>query len=163
MTGEKIDSNSYLIGVVSDTHGRLPEDVLTAFSGVDLIIHAGDIDTPAILEALGKIAPIVAVRGNMDRGKWADTLAMTEVVEIGKTRMYVLHDLSTLDWEPDTAGFSAVISGHTHRPALETKNGVLFLNPGSAVMPRFNTPACVALIRIHNNSLTPQFIELSQY
>jgi hypothetical protein len=159
----KKPAKSNLIGVVSDTHGRLPDEVLTAFKDVDLIIHAGDIDTPAVLEALGKIAPVVAVRGNMDRGPWADTLPRTEVVEIDHTLLYVLHDPSALDLEPDAAGFNAVISGHTHQPALETKNGVLFLNPGSAVMPRCNTPACVALIRIENNSLTPDFIELSLY
>ncbi len=161
MAEKPTGSDSHLIGVVSDTHGRLPGDVLTAFKGVDMIIHAGDIDRPAILETLGKIAPVAAVRGNMDRGPWADKLPLTEVVEIGRTILYVLHDPCTLDLEPDASGFSAVISGHTHRPALETKNGVLFLNPGSAVMPRFNTPPCVALIRIHNGSLEPQFIELS--
>ena len=163
MAAKPIDSDSHLVGVISDTHGRLPDDVLTAFKGVDLIIHAGDIDKPDVLDALGKIAPIVAVRGNMDRGPWAEALPRTEVVEIGQAILYVLHDPSALDLEPDAAGFNAVISGHTHQPALETKNGVLFLNPGSAVMPRFNTPACVALIHIHNNSLEPQFIELSQY
>ncbi|MBW2592043.1 MAG: metallophosphoesterase family protein, partial [Deltaproteobacteria bacterium] len=131
-----------------------------AFKGVDLIIHAGDIDKPAILEALKKIAPVTAVRGNMDRGQWADKLPGTEVVEVGQTILYVLHDSYALDLEPDAAGFSAVISGHTHKPALETKNGVLFLNPGSAVMPRFNTPPCVALLRIRNGSLEPKFIEL---
>lgn len=163
MAEKPTDSASHLVGVVSDTHGRLPDDVLTAFKDVELIIHAGDIDTTAVLDALKKISPVVAVRGNMDRGPWAEALPRTEVVEIGQTLLYVLHDPSALDLEPEAAGFNAVISGHTHRPALETKNGVLFLNPGSAVMPRFNTPACVALIRIHNNSLTPQFIELSQY
>ncbi len=162
MAEKQTASNSHLVGVISDTHGRLPHDVLTAFKGVDLIIHAGDIDTPVVLDALKKISPVVAVRGNMDRGPWADALPRAEVVEIGQAILYVLHDPSVLDLEPDAAGFNAVISGHTHRPALETKNGVLFLNPGSAVMPRFNTPACVALIRIHNNSLAPQFIELSQ-
>lgn len=156
-------AKSHLIGVVSDTHGRLPDDVLTAFKNVDLIIHAGDIDTPAVLEALKKISPVVAVRGNMDRGHWADPLQRVEVVEIDETILYVLHDLASLDLEPDAAGFNAVISGHTHKPAIESKKGVLFLNPGSAVMPRFNTPACVALIRIQNNTLTPEFIELSQY
>lgn len=162
MTEEKTDSSSHLIGVVSDTHGRLPDDVLTAFRGVDLIIHAGDIDTLAILDALKKIAPLVAVRGNMDRGEWADALPKTGVVEIGQTALYVLHDALALDLAPDAAGFSAVICGHTHRPALEIKNGVFFLNPGSAAMPRFNTPPCVALIRIRNNSLAPKFVELSQ-
>lgn len=154
-------SDSHLIGVVSDTHGQLPDNVITAFKGVDLIIHAGDVDKPAILETLEKIAPVMAVRGNMDRGQWADKLPVTEVVEVCQTTFYVLHDVYALDLEPDAAGFSAVISGHTHRPSLETKNGVLFLNPGSAVMPRFNTPPCVALIRIQNSSLEPQFIDLS--
>lgn len=163
MAEKPADSDLHLIGVISDTHGRLPDDVFAAFRGVDLIIHAGDIDKPAILEALGRIAPVVAVRGNMDRGKWAGKLPETEVVELGHTILYILHDALKLDLEPDVAGFSAVISGHTHRPALETRNGVLFLNPGSAVMPRFNAPPCVALLRIRNNSLEPQFIELSQY
>lgn len=148
------------IGVISDTHGRFPASVIPVFERVDLIIHAGDIDTPEVLAQLQKIAPVAAVRGNMDRGAWADGLPGTDVVDTGQTLLYVLHDSCQLDLVPEAAGFSAVISGHTHRPALEIRNSVLFLNPGSAVMPRAGTPPSVALIHVKGKSLDPEMIEL---
>ena len=129
--------------------------------GVSLIIHAGDVGTPVLLESLKNIAPVVAVRGNTDRGGWACRLPATEVVEIGGVSLYVLHDLSRLDLNPAASGFSAVINGHTHEPAIECKNNVLFLNPGSAGPRRFTLPVSVALLRIKNNSLKAELVNLA--
>ena len=154
-TGEKKDG--YLIGVISDTHGHLRAEAAQALVGVDLIIHAGDIGKPEILEALGAIAPVRAVRGNMD-GYWAFGLPETEVVEIGDVLIYVLHDSFDLDLDPAAAGFVAVINGHTHKAAIENRKGVLYLNPGSAAS--FKSPATVALLRIRGTSVEAEVIEL---
>ncbi len=148
------------IGIISDTHGILKSRVAEAFSACDLIIHAGDIDIPDVLKGLKAIAPVVAVRGNMDRGKWATKLPQTEVVEMGETIVYVLHDINKLDLDPAGAGISAVISGHTHQPCKEEKRGVLYLNPGSAGWPKSNCLPTVILMRVQGVSLIPEFIEL---
>lgn len=153
--GEKKDG--YLIGVISDTHGHLRAEVAKALKGVDRIIHAGDIGKPEVLEALRAIAPVHAVRGNMD-GHWAFELPETEVVEIGDLLLYVLHDVFRLDLDPAAAGFVAVINGHTHKAAIENRKGVLYLNPGSAASFKF--PATVAFLRIRGRSLEPEVIEL---
>ena len=155
------DKNNFLVGVISDTHGVLPPAAVKAFEGTDLIIHAGDIGKADILEALRSIAPVVAVRGNMDYGEWAYELPETEVVEIGEALLYVLHDVYALDIEPSVAGFSAVISGHSHRPSVEHLDGVLFLNPGSAGQSGFRRPASVVLLHVSGISLDAQFVELS--
>jgi putative phosphoesterase len=157
MSAEPQKKDVYLVGVISDTHGHLRPEAAGAFEGVDLIIHAGDIGKPEVLEALSKIAPVHAVRGNMDAG-WAFGLPATEVVEIGGVLLYVLHDAYDLDLDPAAAGFVAVINGHTHRAAIESINGVLFLNPGSASSVR--SPGTVALLRIRGSSLEPQVVEL---
>jgi putative phosphoesterase len=154
------DKDNFLVGVISDTHGVLPPAAVKAFEGTDLIIHAGDIGKADILKALRSIAPVVAVRGNMDYGEWAYELRETEVVEVGKVLLYVLHDVYGLDTEPSVAGFSAVISGHSHRPSVEHVDGVLFLNPGSAGQPGFRGPASVALLHVRGISLDAQFVEL---
>jgi putative phosphoesterase len=154
------NKNSLIVGVISDTHGSLKPSVLQAFRQVDFIIHAGDIDHLEIIETLQNIAPVFAVRGNMDRGTWASKLPEAEVVEAGKNLIYVLHDLFRLDIEPISTGFSAVISGHSHRPSLENRKGVLFLNPGSATQPRHNFMPSVALLHIEGVSLNVQFVEL---
>jgi putative phosphoesterase len=148
------------IGVISDTHGFLRPQAVEALKGVNLIIHAGDVGSPEILEILGKIAPVHAVRGNTDRGEWARALPLTEVVEVGEVQIYVLHDLHTLDLEPKATGFAAVIFGHSHRPHLERKNGVLFLNPGSAGPRRFTLPVCLAYLKVQGDSLEAEFIPL---
>ena len=137
-----------LIGVISDTHGRLQASAVNALEDVDLIIHGGDIDTPRVLKALQAIAPVVAVRGNMDRGTWTKDLSETEVVEIGKVWIYVLHDVDNLNLEPAAAGFNAVISGHSHRPSIIKQREVLYINPGSATQPRHNNAASLALVRL---------------
>ncbi|RJR41435.1 MAG: metallophosphoesterase [Deltaproteobacteria bacterium] len=148
------------IGVISDTHGFLRPQALEALKGVSLIIHAGDIGSPEILEKLSEIAPVKAVRGNTDRGEWALALPQTEVVEVGEVRIYVLHDLHALDLAPKAAGFAAVVFGHSHRPHLERKNGVLFLNPGSAGPRRFTLPVCLAYLKVQENSLEAEFVPL---
>lgn len=151
----------YLVGVISDTHGLIRPEALTALEGVSLIIHAGDIGTQSVLHSLENIAPVVAVRGNTDRDGWAYKLPFTEAVEIGGVSLYVLHDLCRLDLDPETSGFSAVINGHTHRPAIENKGKMLFLNPGSAGPKRSNLPVSVALLRIKNNSLKAEVLMLA--
>jgi len=148
------------VGVISDTHGLLREGVSEALHGVDLIIHAGDIGKEEVLAALEKIAPVVAVRGNMDRAEWALKIPETEVVTIDETQVYVLHDATKLDVEPGPAGFGAVISGHTHRPAVVRRRGVLFLNPGSAGPQRFNLPVTVAILRVQGESLEAHVVEV---
>jgi putative phosphoesterase len=148
------------VGVISDTHGLLRDEVRAALKGVDLIIHAGDIGKEEILAALAKIAPVVAVRGNMDRAEWALKIPETEVVTIDETQVYVLHDAGKLDVEPGPSGFGAVISGHTHRPAVVRRRGVLFLNPGSAGPRRFNLPVTVAILRVEGKSVEAQVVEV---
>ena len=157
-TGQK--KNDYLLGVISDTHGLLRSEAIRALSGVSLIIHAGDIGSPAVIESLKNIAPVVAVRGNTDKEKWAYTLPLTEVVEVGGLSLYILHDAGRLDLNPAASGFSAVIHGHTHQPAIEDKNSVLFLNPGSAGPRRFSLPVTLALLRVKNSSLATEIIRL---
>jgi hypothetical protein len=149
--------DGYLVGVISDTHGHLRPEAVAAFQGVDLIVHAGDIGKPEILESLNDIAPVHAVKGNMD-GFWARALPEAEVVEIGEATLYVLHDLCRLDLDPVTAGFVAVIHGHTHTADIDNRDGVLYLNPGSAAS--FKTAATVVLLRIRGRSLEPQVIKL---
>ncbi len=158
MSTTQQNKDGHLIGVISDTHGVLRADVVKAFEGAELIVHAGDIGKPEVLKALRAIAPVVAVRGNMDWGAWTRDLAATEVAEIGKVSMYVVHDANRLDLEPAAAGFSAVISGHTHSPSVDKENGVLFLNPGTA--GPYVKRASVALLCIRGSNLDVQLIEL---
>jgi uncharacterized protein len=131
------------IGVISDTHGLLRPQAVAALRGCPAIIHAGDVGRPEILEELRRIAPVFAVRGNVDIGPWAMKLPETEIVEIEDCRLCVLHDLNALDLDPRTAGFRAVIAGHSHQPKIETKDGILYFNPGSAGPRRFNLPVSV--------------------
>jgi putative phosphoesterase len=139
---------STLVGIISDTHGLLRPAALKALRGCHVIVHAGDVGTPAVLEGLRKIAPTVAIRGNNDKGAWASTLPETTVVEASGVSLYVLHDLNSLDLDPATAGFQAVIAGHSHRPRIENRQGVLFVNPGSAGPRRFKLPVAVARLRV---------------
>ena len=149
------------IGVISDTHGLLRPTAVEALAGSALIIHAGDVGKPEILVALREVAPVVAVRGNVDRGAWAWELPEREVAEVGQVRLYVLHDLAMLDLDPVAAGFQAVISGHSHQPSIEHRDGVLYLNPGSAGPRRFTLPMSLALIRVEGTTLQPQLVELA--
>jgi putative phosphoesterase len=154
-------TETHNLGVISDTHGLMRPEALKALEGATMIIHAGDIGTPEVLEALRKIAPVVAVRGNNDQGDWVYALSETEVVEVGSVALYMLHDVKTLDLDPVTAGFHAVISGHSHRPSIATRQGVLFLNPGSAGPRRFTLPVSVARLVICGNTIDAQLIELA--
>ena len=142
------------LGVISDTHGLLRPEAVGVLRGSDLIVHAGDIGSPDVLQALEELAPVLAVRGNNDRGPWADKIPLTEVVELGRASIYVLHDLNELDLDPRAAGFSVVIAGHSHQPRCEEKNGVLFFNPGSAGPRRFKLPISVGKIVIDGARVT---------
>lgn len=154
--------SKFKIGVISDTHGRLRKQALKIMKGSDLIIHAGDICEAKILNSLSNIAPVVAVRGNNDKGNLGKSLSKTEVVEVGNKLFYVVHDIEDLDLEPDAAGFSAVIFGHSHKANTFVKNKVLYLNPGSAGPRRFKLPVSVAVIRIEKGNMEPEIIELKQ-
>ncbi len=152
--------NNFLVGVISDTHGLLQPAAIEVFKGTDLIIHAGDVGKPDILEDLQVIAPVEAVRGNMDVDNWARKLPETKLIEVGSVLLYVIHDVYKIDIKPAKAGISAIIHGHTHKSSsIEDHNGVLFINPGSATQPRFNSPASVALLHVNEKSLVTQFIE----
>jgi putative phosphoesterase len=148
------------IGVISDTHGLLRPEAVAALQGSDLIIHAGDVGAPDILEALGRIAPVIAVRGNIDTAPWTTALPDTEVVQHEGHSIYVLHDLAALDLNPAAAGFSAVITGHSHVPKIEDRGGVLFLNPGAAGPRRFQLPVTVARISLAGGRLHAEIVEL---
>jgi len=149
-----------VVGLISDTHGLLRREALTALEGSGLIIHAGDVGRAEILEQLGAVAPVVAVRGNIDRGEWASRLPATAVVEAGQARIYVLHDIHKLDLDPAAAGFHLVVSGHSHKPGRTERAGVLYLNPGSAGPRRFRLPITVARLDFRRPPWTVEFVEL---
>jgi putative phosphoesterase len=136
------------IGVISDTHGLLRPEALTALCGSDYIIHAGDIGDPAILKELAKIAPVTAIRGNVDRGSWAKQIPATNVLEVQGVSIYVLHNLAELDLKPEAAGFSVVVYGHSHVAQQEIKNGVLYFNPGSAGPRRFRLAVTIGRLKV---------------
>ncbi len=146
--------------MISDTHGLLRPQALHALEGSDLIVHAGDVGDPEILEALKKIAPVFAVRGNVDTAPWARALPETEVIETEFASIYVLHDVHALDLDPAAAGFHIVVSGHSHKPSHAEKNGVLFLNPGSAGPRRFDLPVTVARLDLSRKPWSVNVIEL---
>ena len=151
---------NYRIGVISDTHGKLPSPVIKLFNKVDLIVHAGDIDSADVLERLKSIAPTVAVRGNMDSGKWAGSLKETEMIRIGEVVLFVRHNLHGTAMIPASADVDAVIYGHTHRSSVESQEGVLFLNPGSAGQRRHGNPLSVALLHIRGKNLQAEIFKL---
>ena len=149
-----------VIGLISDTHGLLRREALEALQGSDLIIHAGDVGRPEILEELRGVAPVVAVRGNIDRGEWALQLPPAAAVEAGPVRIYVLHDLAQLDRDPVAMGYQVVVSGHSHKPARTERDGVLYLNPGSAGPRRFRLPISLARLDLRPSPWLVEFIEL---
>ena len=153
-------SRATQVGVISDTHGLLRPEAVEALRGSDLILHAGDVGKPEVLESLKAIAPVMAVRGNNDSGRWADALAVSEIVEVGSVALYLLHDVAELDLDPAAAEIAAVISGHSHRPSAEVRDGVLFLNPGSAGPRRFRLPVALARLEVDGKTLRPQRIDL---
>ncbi|MCJ7772937.1 MAG: metallophosphatase family protein [Desulfobacterales bacterium] len=159
MDKELKNKHSYIVGVISDTHGLIRPEAAKAFKGADLIIHSGDIGSLDVLVELKKIAPVKAVRGNMDAGDWAIKLPAADIIEIGDVLIYVLHDVFKLDVDPVATGVHTVISGHTHRSSSEYKNSVLFLNPGTA--GPFKPPVSVARLRINGTSIEPHIIALN--
>lgn len=148
------------IGVISDTHGNLTAAACEALAGVSLILHAGDLDTPEVLVRLEQIAPVQAVRGNMDRHPDLHALPPSQVVEIGGLALYMLHDFLDLDLNPEVAGFRAVITGHTHRPELTWRGPILFLNPGSASAPRGVPQPSVARLTLAGGALQAALVQL---
>ena len=148
------------VGVISDTHGILRPEAVRILAGVDFILHAGDVGNLAILESLGQIAPVTAVRGNVDSGPWADALPLADVLDVQSCSLYVLHDLARIDLNPRASGFHAVIFGHSHVPAAEYRNGVLFLNPGSAGPRRFNLPVSLAILTIEGDRVSHELVTL---
>jgi len=155
MPGDEI-----LVGVISDTHGLLRPEAIAGLRGTDLIIHAGDVGAPEVIGELGKLAQTFVVRGNIDKAHWANALPMTADVEAGGLLFHVLHDISELDLDPAAVGYAAVVYGHSHRPSIEMRDGVLFLNPGSAGPRRFNLPVSIARVSVSGRQLRSEIVEL---
>lgn len=154
---EKIEK---VIGIISDTHGLVRPEAVEALKGVDLILHAGDVGDQEVLETLKGIAPVVAVRGNNDKGEWAAQLPDWEVTEVGSISIYMLHDVKEIDLSPAAAGFQVVVSGHSHKPSVEQRKGVLYVNPGSAGPRRFSLPVTIARLKISDGTIGAEVIEL---
>ena len=148
------------VGVISDTHGLVRPEAVVALRGCDLLIHAGAVGKPDVLRELRELAPLVAVRGNVDTGAWAESLATTEVVDVDEQLVYVLHDLGRIDLDPAAAGFRVVISGHSHQPAIEERDGVLYLNPGSAGPRRFDLPISLGRLELNKSEVRAELVEL---
>jgi putative phosphoesterase len=151
----------YLVGLISDTHGLLRPEAVDALQGSDLIVHAGDIGDPAVLNSLARIAPIRAIRGNNDTGAWAWGLPASEVIELGCHSIYVVHNLAELDLDPSAVGFTTVVSGHSHKPAVEERGGVLYVNPGSAGPRRFKLPVTIARLRLQMKRRAANIVPLA--
>jgi putative phosphoesterase len=150
-----------VIGVISDTHGLLRPEAVAALRGSEYILHGGDIDSPEVLFELSKIAPVTAVRGNVDPEEWPSKLSQTEMVELGGVGIYIIHDLSRLDLKPEAAGIRVVVYGHSHQPKIEERNGVLYFNPGSPGPKRFNLPVSVGRLYVESGQVRAELIELS--
>jgi len=148
------------IGVISDTHGLLRPEACDALEGVDLFIHAGDVGGDSILSDLKSIAPVIAVRGNMDHDAWAYRLPPHDTCQFRHHLIYVIHDLNRIDLDPSAAGVSVVISGHSHTPSVKTRDGVLYLNPGSAGPRRFKLPVSVAILHLNGKSVRAEIVML---
>jgi len=149
-----------VIGVVSDTHGLVRPEALRQLRGVDRIVHAGDIGSPDVLLALEAVAPVTAVRGNNDRAAWARAVPETAIVEVGRVRLYVLHDVKTLALDPRAEALDAIIAGHSHRPACAERDGVLYLNPGSIGPRRFTLPVAMAILTVRGHRVQAEIVHL---
>src|SRR5438045_3162180 len=150
------------IGIISDTHGLLRPEAVERLAGVQHIIHAGDIGRPDVILDLRKIAPTTAVRGNIDKGEWAAGYPQTELVKLGGRVIYVLHNLAGLDLDPAAAGIDVVVSGHSHQPRIETIDGVVYLNPGSAGPRRFSLPIALATLDLSGDAIRPCIVDISR-
>ena len=149
------------IGIISDTHGLLRPEAIKHLAGTDHIIHAGDIGAPEVIEGLRRIAPTTAIRGNIDVAEWAKGYPYTKLVVLGGRAFYVLHNLKEIKLDPAASGFDVVISGHSHRPKIETKKGVLYVNPGSAGPRRFKLPVAVATVTLSDRAILPRILEIA--
>ena len=149
------------VGLISDTHGLLRPEAVAFLRGSDRIVHAGDVGDVEVIEGLRKLAPVTVVRGNNDKGPWAQAIAETEVLRVDDVLIYVLHDIAELDLDPAAAGFRVVMFGHSHRPCTETRAGVLYVNPGSAGPRRFKLPICAGELQIAGDSVDARIVELN--
>lgn len=152
---------TFRIGLISDTHGLLRSEATAFLRGSDFIVHAGDICDPRILEELAVLAPVTAVRGNNDHGPWAETIDAIEWLQVGEVLLYAIHDLAEIDVDPSSAGVHVVVSGHSHRPLVERRDGVLYVNPGSAGPRRFKLPISVGEILVSGAAATARTVDLS--
>jgi len=150
-----------LVGVISDTHGLVRPQALEALAGANIIIHAGDIGSAEVIAQLESVAPVIPIRGNNDHGEWAEKIPTIEIVEVGCQSIYVLHDVNELDLDPAAAQFAAVIAGHSHRPSVERRAGVLYVNPGSAGPRRFKLPVSVARLHVDDAGVEAELVELA--
>ncbi len=150
-----------LVGVISDTHGLLRPEAVLALRGVGMIVHAGDVGAAEVLAGLGRLAPVLAVRGNVDHGGWAEELPEQRIVEVGEARLLVVHDLEALDIDPATRGFDGLICGHSHVPDIESSGGFLLLNPGSAGPRRFRLPVTLARLEVRGRGLRAEIVALT--
>jgi putative phosphoesterase len=157
---DKLEKIERAIGVISDTHGLLRPEAVEALLGVDLILHAGDVGSPEVLETLKEIAPVVAVRGNNDKGHWAEDLPQWEVAEVGSISIYMIHDVKEIDLVPEAAGFQVVVSGHSHKPSVKKHKGVMYVNPGSAGPRRFSLPVTIARLKVSGEAVSAEVVEL---
>ncbi len=148
------------VGIISDTHGLLRPEAMAALAGSDHLVHGGDIGNAAIVEQLAAIAPLTVVRGNNDKGEWARAVPHSAWLKVGNICIYAVHDIATIDTDPDGAGVQVVVYGHSHKPLAQQRGGVLYLNPGSAGPRRFNLPVSVATLEIDGDTLRPRIIEL---
>ena len=148
------------LGIISDTHGLMRPEALAFLRGCDRIVHGGDIGTIDVLRLLSAIAPVTAVRGNNDRGAWAEALPETELFEFNGSYIYAIHDLAQLDIEPLAAGVHVVVSGHSHKPLIEHRDGVVYVNPGSAGPRRFRLPVAVAELQVVGGEVKARIVEL---
>jgi uncharacterized protein len=149
------------IGIISDTHGLLRTEAIKHLARTDHIIHAGDIGAPEVIEGLRRIAPTTAIRGNIDTGEWAMDYPDTKLVALGGRALYVLHNLNKIELDPAVSGIDVIISGHSHHPKIETKNGILYVNPGSAGPRRFNLPIALAILMLSDRTILPRIQEIA--
>lgn len=148
------------IGIISDTHGLLRPEAAAFLRGSDYVVHGGDIGDADILKTLASLAPVTAVRGNNDKGPWAEAVAHTEVLRVEGVWIYVIHNIAELDLDPGASGFHVVVSGHSHKPSVEDRDGVLYVNPGSAGPRRFKLPVAVAELAVRGSSVRARIVEL---
>jgi len=154
-------SRQHVVGLISDTHGLLRPEAIDLLKGSDFIVHVGDVGAPEILVELARLAPVTAVRGNIDKGAWAQALPKTDVLQVGEVAfIYVLHRIEDLDLDPAAAGFQAVVSGHSHKPGFQWKDGVLYVNPGSAGPRRFSLPVSIGRLLVDDDKVSVELVEI---